>query len=73
MLTLSGPEMSDYLNFVIKDESTGRWCVSSELHPQHGQPVAPLPMLYLEVVSSVVSGKHERTVSLSRLSRQLYD
>ncbi len=68
MLTLSGPEMSDYLNFVIKDESTGRWCVSSELHPQHGQPVAPLPMLYLEV-----SGKHERTVSLSRLSRQLYD
>ena len=25
VLTLSGPEMSDYLNFVIKDEPTGRW------------------------------------------------
>ena len=25
VLTLSGPERSDYLNFVIKDESTGRW------------------------------------------------
>ena len=25
VLTLSGPEMSDYLNFVIKDKSTGRW------------------------------------------------
>lgn len=27
MLTLLGPECSDYLNFVIKDESTGRWYV----------------------------------------------
>jgi len=34
VLTLAGPERSDYLNFVIKDESTGRWCV-------------PCPSLYL--------------------------
>ena len=27
MLKLSGPEKSDYLNFVIKDDSTGRWWV----------------------------------------------
>ena len=25
VLMLSGPEKSDYLNFVIKDDSTGRW------------------------------------------------
>ena len=25
VLKLSGPEKSDYLNFVIKDDSTGRW------------------------------------------------
>lgn len=34
VLTLAGPERSDYLNFVIKDESTGRWC-------------APSPSIYL--------------------------
>ena len=27
VLKLSGPEKSDYLNFVIKDDSTGRWWV----------------------------------------------
>lgn len=27
VLTLSGPECSDYLNFVIKDESAGRWYI----------------------------------------------
>ena len=25
-LSLAGAEASDYLNFVIKDESTGNWC-----------------------------------------------
>ena len=30
---LSGPEKSDYLNFVIKDDSTGRWCVCEAESP----------------------------------------
>lgn len=35
VLTLSGPEMSDYLNFVIKDDSTGRW------YKYHSPPTCP--------------------------------